>query len=99
MKMFEEPDPLLHAPLRLAVMSLLIGLKQADFTYIKEKTGATAGNLSAQLSRLQEVGYIDIEKGFKGKYPRTVCSITPVGVKAFEKYLNVIKQYLTFNDH
>lgn len=92
--MFDELDPLLHAQLRLAVMSLLISAEAAEFTYLKEKTNATAGNLSVQLDKLQEAGYITVEKSFKGKRPLTTCRITPVGIQAFEKYVNVLKQYI-----
>ena len=71
--MFKELDPLLHSQLRLAVMSILLSVEEAEFVYIKEKTSATAGNLSVQLDKLNEAGYIEIEKGFAGKKPRTVC--------------------------
>ena len=73
--MFRELDPLLHSQLRLAVVSLLVGLDEADFVYLKEKTEATAGNLSVQIDKLSQAGYIDVEKGFEGKRPRTVCRI------------------------
>ena len=73
--MFRELDPLLHSQLRLAVVSLLVGLDEADFVYLKEKTEATAGNLSVQIDKLSQAGYIEVEKGFEGKRPRTVCRI------------------------
>lgn len=92
--MFKELDPLLHSQLRLAVMSLLISLESAEFTFIKEKTNATAGNLSVQLDKLAEAGYIEIQKSFKGKKPLTTCKITPTGIKAFEQYVNDLKTYL-----
>ncbi len=91
---FEALDPLLHSQLRLGVMSLLISVESADFVYIKEQTGSTAGNLSVQLDKLSTAGYIDITKKFEGKKPRTTCKITPTGVDAFEKYVKKIQQYL-----
>ncbi len=92
--MFKELNPLLHSELRLAVISLLISVESADFVYIKEQTKATAGNLSVQLDKLQKAGYINIEKGFKGKMPRTTCSITPKGISAFEEYVFALRSYL-----
>lgn len=91
---FKNLDPLLHSQLRLAVMSLLIGVDSAEFVFIKEKTGATAGNLSVQLEKLSTAGYISVSKSFKGKKPLTTCSITKVGIKAFEDYVNTLKQYI-----
>ena len=79
--MFKPLDPLLHSELRLAVMSLLISVDEAEFPYIKQQTGATAG-------------YIAIEKTFKGKKPCTLCRITPVGLKAFEDYVAALRTYL-----
>ena len=73
--MFRELDPLLHSQLRLAIISLLVGLDEADFVYLKERTEATAGNLSVQIDKLSQAGYIEVEKGFEGKRPRTVCRI------------------------
>ncbi|MBS1593953.1 MAG: transcriptional regulator [Bacteroidetes bacterium] len=92
--MFKPLDPLLHSELRLAVMSLLISVQEADFSFLKEKTGATAGNLSVQLNKLAEGGYITIEKSFKGNYPQTTCRITKSGIKAFEDYVNALKSYI-----
>lgn len=92
--MFKPLDPLLHAELRLAVMSLLISVQEADFSFLKEKTGATAGNLSVQLNKLADGGYITIEKSFKGNYPQTTCRITKAGIKAFEEYVNALKSYI-----
>jgi DNA-binding transcriptional ArsR family regulator len=91
---FKELDPILHSQLRLAVISLLVSVKEAQFTFLKEKTGATAGNLSVQLQKLKEAGYIDIVKQFKDNYPQTLCKITKEGVKAFEDYVHNLKQYL-----
>lgn len=92
--MFKELDPILHSQLRLAVMSLLIAVKEAEFTYIKEKTNATAGNLSVQVQKLKEAGYIEVVKQFKDNYPQTTCKITPAGVEAFEAYVQALQQYL-----
>ena len=92
--MFEPLDPLLHSELRLAIMSLLVSAEEAEFPYIKEQTGATAGNLSVQIDKLSAVGYIAVEKTFKGKRPCTICRITPEGLKAFEDYVKAIKSYL-----
>lgn len=91
---FANLDPLLHSQLRLAVMSLLIGVDSAEFVFIKEKTEATAGNLSVQLDKLSKAGYISVTKSFKGKKPLTTCSITKVGIRAFEDYVNSLKQYI-----
>ncbi len=92
--MFKELDPLLHSQLRLAVMSLLLGTEEADFVYIREKAGATAGNLSVQLDKLSEAGYIDVEKSFVGKKPRTTCRITERGREAMAAYVEALRGYL-----
>lgn len=91
---FQELDPLLHSQLRLAVISLLISVREAEFTFIKEKTNATSGNLSVQISKLKEAGYIDIIKQFHNNYPQTICKITSIGITAFEKYVEALQQYL-----
>lgn len=87
-------DPLLHSQLRLAVMSLLMNLDEADFVYIKLQTQATAGNLSVQLEKLAEAGYVTIEKGFAGKKPRTTCRVTEKGKEAFAIYVDALRDYL-----
>lgn len=92
--MLKELDPLLHSQLRLGVMSLLMSVDSAEFTFLKEKTNSTAGNLSVQLDKLAEAGYITVEKSFKGKKPLTTCKITKQGLKAFEEYVNSLKQYI-----
>ena len=92
--MFKELDPLLHSELRLAVMSLLLGVESADFVYLREQTGATAGNLSVQIDKLEKAGYISVEKTFMGKKPRTTCRITPQGIRAFEGYIEALKSYI-----
>ena len=93
--MFPKLDPLLHSELRLAVMSILAGVDEADFTYLKNQTGATSGNLSVQIDKLTAAGYIMVEKGFKGKMPRTTCKITPTGQEAFRGYVNALQEYLS----
>ncbi len=90
----KELDPLLHSQLRLAVMSILMNVDEADFVYLKEKTEATAGNLSVQLDKLSSAGYISTVKGFAGKKTRTVCRVTDLGKKAFEEYVITLKEYL-----
>ncbi|WKZ58277.1 MAG: transcriptional regulator [Cyclobacteriaceae bacterium] len=92
--MLAELDPLLHSQLRLGIMSILMSVESAEFTFLKEKTNSTAGNLSVQLDKLSEAGYIHIEKSFKGKKPLTTCKITKKGIKAFEEYVNALKQYI-----
>lgn len=93
--MFKDLDPILHSQLRLAVMSLLISVKEAEFTFLKEKTNATAGNLSVQINKLREAGYIDVVKQFKENYPQTICKITPRGVDAFDDYVKSLQTYLS----
>jgi DNA-binding transcriptional ArsR family regulator len=92
--MFKDLDPILHSQLRLAVISLLIGVKEAEFTFIKEKTNATAGNLSVQIQKLKEAGYIEVIKQFKDNYPQTICKITRAGIAAFEEYVANLQSYL-----
>jgi len=84
----------LHSQLRLAVMSLLINVKEAEFIILKEKTNATSGNLSVQISKLKEAGYIDIIKQFNNNYPQTICKITPKGILAFENYVKALQSYM-----
>lgn len=92
--MFKDLDPVLHSQLRLAIMSLLISVQEAEFTFLREKTNATAGNLSVQIQKLKEAGYITIEKKFKDNYPQTVCKITAAGTKAFAEYVKNLQTYL-----
>ena len=75
-------------------MSLLISVKEAEFTFIKEKTNSTAGNLSVQIQKLKDAGYIDVTKQFKDNYPQTICRVTQEGVKAFENYVKVLQEYI-----
>lgn len=93
--MFKKLNPLLHSELRLAVMSILVGVDEADFVYIRKQSGATAGNLSVQLDKLSEAGYITVEKGFKGKKPCTTCRVTESGISAFSEYVVALMDYIT----
>ena len=95
--MFKELDPILHSQLRLAVISLLISVKEAEFTFLKEKTNATAGNLSVQINKLKEAGYIDVIKQFNKNYPQTICKITDRGIDAFELYVKALQTYMNPN--
>lgn len=90
---FIELDPLLHSQLRLAIMSLLMNQKEAEFIFLKNKTNATSGNLSVQISKLKKVGYIEIIKQFNNNYPQTICKITPEGISAFENYVRALQSY------
>ena len=75
--MFKDLDPILHSQLRLAIISILISVREAEFIFLKEKTNATAGNLSVQIQKLKDAGYIEVVKQFKDNYPQTICHITP----------------------
>ena len=92
--MLKELNPLLHSQLRLAVMSILMNVDEADFVYIKNVTNSTAGNLSAQIEKLRLAGYIDVKKSFQGKKPHTSCRITPLGKEEFFIYVDTITDYL-----
>lgn len=96
--MFEDLDPMLHSQLRLAVISILIRDGKAEFTSLQEETGATAGNLSIQVNKLKEAGYIVVEKKFKGNYPQTLCFITSMGVNMFNKYVESLRGYISPSD-
>ena len=93
-KTFKPLDPLLHSELRLAVMSILLDVPEADFSFLKAQTGATSGNLSVQIDKLQQAGYIEVTKGFKGKMPQTLCRITPHGRDAFAAYVDALRSYI-----
>ncbi|MBS1510099.1 MAG: transcriptional regulator [Bacteroidetes bacterium] len=92
--MFKDLDPILHSQLRLAVMSLLISVKEAEFTFLREKTNSTAGNLSVQINKLKDAGYIEVTKQFSNNYPQTMCKITPKGTDAFETYVKALQTYM-----
>lgn len=91
---FKELDPILHSQLRLAVMSILMKVQEADFTFIKEKTNSTAGNLSVQINKLKDAEYIEVAKQFRDNYPLTICKITPKGIEAFEQYVQALQSYM-----
>jgi DNA-binding MarR family transcriptional regulator len=92
--MFKDLDPLLHSQLRLSIMSILISERETDFNHIKETTQASSGNISVQITKLQEAGYIKVTKSFEDNYPHTVVAITKKGIEAFEKYVNDLKNYI-----
>ncbi|NOX85761.1 MAG: transcriptional regulator [Chlorobi bacterium] len=92
--MFKDLDPLLHSQLRLSIVSILISVESAEFSYLLEQTKATRGNLSVQLNKLKEAGYISIKKSFRNNYPLTTCRITPKGIAAFEKYVEALSDYI-----
>ena len=93
--MFNDLDPILHSQLRLSIVSILMTVEEAEFTFIKESTGAAAGNISIQIKKLQEAGYVKVEKTFKNNYPNTTVSMTKKGIKAFEDYVNDLKKYIS----
>lgn len=92
--MIEELDPLIHSPLRLSIMSILIGVREADFKYLLEKTGATSGNLSVQIHKLGDAGYLEVEKSFRNNFPLTTCRMTQKGILAFENYVKAIRRFI-----
>ncbi len=94
MTMYKDLDPILHSQLRLVVISILVSVEKADFAYLKKETGATSGNLSVQITRLKEAGYIEVKKKFKGNYPQTSCRITELGKERFAAYVGAILAYL-----
>lgn len=87
-------DRLIHEPARLAIMSILFAAEEADFLFLLREAGLTKGNLSAHLTRLEEAGYVEIEKTFRGKLPQTICRLTPAGREAFEGYRKQLKSFL-----
>ena len=91
--MFKELDPVLHSQVRLAIMSILVGVKSAEFSYLLENINTTKGNLSFQLGKLRDTGYIKIEKSFRGNYPLTKCFITTKGIKAYHNYIKTLNEY------
>jgi DNA-binding transcriptional ArsR family regulator len=95
MNLFKDLDPILHSQLRLAIISLLMREKESDFTLLKERTKASAGNLSVQINKLREAGYIEVIKKFKDNYPLTICKITLAGSKAFDQYVKSLQSYLS----
>lgn len=92
--MLKELNPIIHSQLRLAIMTILLSVDEADFNYLKEQTQATSGNISVQLEKLSSAGYIQVNKEFIGKKTRTSCRITEEGKRAFEEYVETLKTYL-----
>jgi DNA-binding MarR family transcriptional regulator len=95
MNQFRDLDPMLHSQLRLAIISLLLREKESDFSLLKDRTKATAGNLSVQINKLRDAGYIEVIKDFKDNYPHTICRITASGSKAFDQYVKSLQSYLS----
>ncbi len=93
---FAQLDPVIHSRIRLAILSILISFKDADFNYLKQTIGTTDGNLSTHLTKLEEKNYIKVTKGYKGKMPHTTCSLTDKGKQAFSKYLEAMDDLLHF---
>lgn len=93
--MLKELNPIIHSQLRLAIMTLLVSVEEADFNYLKEQTNATSGNISVQLDKLSSAGYITVNKEFVGKRTRTSCRLTEEGKQAMEEYIENLKSYLT----
>ena len=96
--MYDKLDSVLNQQVRLAIVSILIKVNKADFNYLKEQTQTTQGNLSHQLKKLKESDYITINKTFEKNYPKTYCSLTSKGKKAFEEYVEHMKEYLNLNE-
>jgi predicted transcriptional regulator len=92
--MFKDLDPILHSQLRLSIVSILMTVEEANFSFIKESTKAAAGNISIQIKKLQDAGYIQVKKSFKNNYPNTTMSITKKGMEAFETYVEDLKKYI-----
>ncbi len=90
-------DPLVHAPARLAILTVLSAVDEADFRYLLYATGLTKGNLSAHLSKLEEAGYVHIEKTFRGKIPLTLCRLTPRGREALAAYRQAMQRILNLS--
>ncbi|HKJ43312.1 MAG TPA: transcriptional regulator [Sunxiuqinia sp.] len=97
--MFKDLDPVLHSQVRLAIMSILISVHSAEFSFLLENIQTSKGNLSFQLSKLKVAGYVDIQKSFKGNYPLTTCQITEKGINAYEDYFNSISSYFKGINH
>jgi DNA-binding MarR family transcriptional regulator len=92
--MFNDLDTVLHSQVRLAIVSILIGVEEVEFSYLKEELNTTAGNLSFQITKLSEVGYVKVSKGFRNNYPLTTLKLSAKGRKAFEDYVKSMRNYL-----
>jgi DNA-binding MarR family transcriptional regulator len=93
-KDFTEFDDIIHSRIRLGIMSVLMTAESAQFTYLKEVTKATDGNLSVHLKKLEDAGYIAVQKRFVRRKPQTLCRITSKGKKAFEKYVDTLERII-----
>lgn len=91
--MFKNLDPILHSQVRLAIMTILVNVKSAEFSYLMENIETTKGNLSFQISKLKEAKYIRVKKSFRKNYPLTTLKITETGLEAYEKYVEAISEY------
>ena len=91
--MLKELNPIIHSQLRLSIMTLLLSVEEADFTWLREQTGASAGNISVQIDKLSEAGYIEVRKEFVGRKTHTSCRITERGRKAMEEYVSDLREY------
>lgn len=89
-----ELNPVIHGKLRLALLSLLAGVEEAEFTWLRAKTGSTDGNLGAQLAKLEEAGYVAVEKKFVQRKPQTIYRMTDAGRQALTEYVQALKQLL-----
>jgi DNA-binding MarR family transcriptional regulator len=89
-----EVDRLIHEPSRTIILAVLSAVESADFLYLQRETGLTKGNLSVHLSKLEEAGYVNIEKSYRRKIPMTLCRMTEPGRKAFEEYRKQLKQFV-----
>lgn len=93
-RQLSDVDRVIHSPARLMIVALLYTLQEADFVYLQRESQLTRGNLSSHLMRLEEAGYVRIEKTFRGRVPLTLCSLTPTGRTAFETYRQTFKRAL-----
>ncbi len=91
--MFKDLDPLLHSQVRLSIMTILLPLKSAEFSYLLDNISTTKGNLSFQITKLREAGYIDVKKSFRKNYPLTTLQITPKGINAYDQYIEAISEF------
>ncbi len=89
-----ELDRLIHEPARLLIVTILSSVASADFLYLERETGLTRGNLSTHLTKLEDAGYVRIEKTYKGKLPLTTCKLTSTGQKAFNAYRRQLQQFM-----
>ena len=96
--MYKDLDPLIHSKLRLTIMSHLVKSDKSDFKELKELTSANSGNVSIQIGKLEEAGYVIVKKGYKNNYQHTSVELTDKGLKAFETYVHALKSYIDLSD-